>query len=204
MSRILRSPVRGPVTVTVRLLEEIEAVTAADCELPPSVIAPLAARAEAARSSPPAADPALEEDIETALGRYGGVLHLDEIHAIQRLRGWHRTRHGNITVDAYWLAETRNVLDTLTFDGEECDQVLGEYGLDRVTAGPGVTPAYDGFARERARILQALAETGSCGVCAFCRELRLRDECDTILDNAGYDGGHCYRAYALPRTGAGE
>jgi len=135
MSQIRRECYPGPVVMDVHLIEEIEGAVMLDCEPPPSVIAPLYARHEARLGWNAAPDRTLDEDINEALDPWGGILALEEIHAVQRLRGWHRARHGSVTVDAYWLAKTRNVLDSLTFSyGEECDGTIEDFGLDKVRA----------------------------------------------------------------------
>ena len=196
MSQIRRARIHGPIAVDVRLIQEIEGAVMLDCEPPPSVIAPLWARAEALEWNAPT-DSACADDVDSALDPWGGILTLDEIHAVQRLWGWHRARHGRVTVDAYWLAETRNVLDNLTLSyGEECDQAIEDFGLDGVTTGE---PAE--VDREiRAEVLAYLREYGTCGECNWCHVLRLRDQCDAILDAAGYYGGSYYDAYCRPVT----
>lgn len=191
MSQIRRACYHGPVVMDIGLIEEIEAAVMMDCEPSPSVIAPLYDRAEVCAPS----DRTLNDDISEALDPWGGILSLEEVHAIQRLRGWHRTRHGNVTVDAYWLAETRNVLDSLTLSyGEECDGTIEDFGLGRVTTGK---PAK--VDREiRAEVLAYLRKYKTCGECNWCHVLRLRDQCDALLDAAGYYGGSRYEAYCKP------
>lgn len=200
MPPIRRPREHGPIIISVRLIEKIEALTAIDCEPPPSVIAPLMARVEANwdAGQNPEHDDELVADTEKLLADYGSWLYPEEIHVVQRLRGWHRTRYGRVTVDAYWLTAARNLMDSLTLSlGEECDETLREYGLDRVGGRITFDPsAYPGGREIRAEVLKSMRETGGCGDCKFCIALRLRDECDSILDAAGYYGGSYYEAYA--------
>jgi hypothetical protein len=199
MSRILRASRKGPVSMNISLIEEIEAAVMIDCEPGPSVIAPLFARAEALLEWNAPSDPTLDDDVRAALDEWGGVLMLEEVHAVQRLRGWHRTRSGSVTVDACWLAEVRNLLDSLTFSyEEECDQTLKDYGLDRVRPVDTLPDGPDG-PEVRAEVLVYFRKYDSCGECNWCHVLRLRDQCDAILDAAGYYGGSRYEAYCKPR-----
>lgn len=137
MSQVHRYCQEGPVTVDISLIQWIESVTNVDGAPPPGVISPLAARVEDDRDD--MRNPEYDEDLvaDTRKALDGCWLYLDEIHAIQRLRGWHRARYGRVTVDAYWLARARNVLDNLTLSLEgECEEMLEEYGLSRVGPPP--------------------------------------------------------------------
>lgn len=204
MSQVHRYCQKGAVTIEIGLIQWIESVTNVDTAPPPGVISPLVARVEGDRDDMrnPEFDEELVADTRKALD--GCWLCLDEIHAIQQLRGWHRARYGRVTVDAYWLARARNVLDNLTLSLEgECEEMLEEYGLSRVGVIPQfpVPPQWQSaHVRERAAILKSMQETDTCGECQWCQALRLRDRCDGILDNAGYDGGSRYNAYCQPRS----
>lgn len=188
MGQIHRPRIHGPAVIGVSLLDEIEGTLCIDCMPPPSVIAPLMARADAHHDEnrDPEDDRQLVADTLRVLD--GEWLHLEEIHTVQRLRGWHRARYGAITVDAWWLAATRNLLDNLTLSlGSECDETLREL-------------AYPGNEDLLAAAKRQMARTGYCGECQWCTVLRLRDETDTALDAAGYEGGVYYRAYCLGQS----
>src|SRR5262249_7526595 len=127
MSPIHRPWVGGTVTIDVRLLEEIETATMIDEAPSPSVIAPLNARADELRDAyrSPEDDPELVEAAQKAMD--WAFLNVWEAHAVQRLRGWHRTRYGRIQVSAGWLSAVRNLLDGLTLSlGDTCDEELTE------------------------------------------------------------------------------
>ena len=178
----------GPVTIDARLLAEIEAVLMMDVAEPPGVVAPRAARRWEIRQRPTVWEGgrpvALDFGPEPEVHDY---LDVDDVHAVQRLRGWHRVRHGRITVSAHWLCETRNVMDGLTLAGmAECSDLLAD--LERDDA-------------DYAAVFAAVDEDRwNCGLCETCRLLRLRDEADAALDAAGYGGGPYYEAYAGGRT----
>jgi hypothetical protein len=155
--------------IDVSVLDEIEGVLCIDCCPSPSVIAPLAERAEAHRRAwrDPDADDELAKDIRSALD--GEWLELEEIHAFQRLRGWNRIRYGSITVDREVLAEACRVLNTLLMAIEsECDQELREL------ADPGLEA-------ELVKAKESVAKTGYCGSCRWCTLYRLRDELEAAL-----------------------
>ncbi len=89
-----------------------------------------------------------------------------EVNAVQRLRGWHRLRHGTLTVSADHLAAVRNVLDQILLATEaECE----EYGAEGLEC---------------------------CNQCRWCRILLLRDRIDVAMDAQGLYGGGSYEAYA--------
>lgn len=188
MSQIRRPCIHGPAVIDVGLVDEIEGTLAIDCAPPPGVIAPLVARVDAHYDAhtDPERDKQLVEDAREALDCEW--LSLDEIHAIQRLRGWHRARYGKISVDAYWLAAVRNVLDTLTLSlDSQCDETLREL-------------KYPGNEDLLADAKRSMRRTGRCGECQWCTVLRLRDETDSALDAAGYEGGVYYRCYVLGQS----
>ena len=183
MSQISRPCMHGPVTIDIGLIEAVEAALMIDEAPGPDVIAPLMARVDADRDAyrDPEANERLVADTLEALDCCW--LRLGEIHAVQRLRGWHRTRYGRVTVDAYWLTDVRNVLDGLTLSlDSECEDELrqldwpGAYGI-------------------HSEVIKSMIRTGYCGECQWCSALRLRDEVDAILDGAGYYGGSYYEAY---------
>lgn len=188
MGMQFRPCVHGTATIDVSLLEEIEGTLAIDCAAPPDVIAPLIARARAHEDArrDPEHDEALCADVRKVMD--GEWLHVEEIHAIQRLRGWHRARYGRITVDAYWLADVRNVLETLTMAlGSTCDEEIEELRY----------PGNEDILATAEALMEA---TGYCGECRWCTVLRLRDETDRALDAAGYEGGVYYRTLSLGQS----
>jgi hypothetical protein len=177
-------PTGGAVVIDVRLLDEVEAAFLIDCSPPPSVAAPLYQRKYAYEDTwpePAPDDPTLEDDTREAFD--GSFADLEETHYVQQLRGWNRARHGRITVDARWLTAVRNALDGLTLSlDEECERELDHLDYP------------DGY-ELRAEVTKSMLRTGTCGECQWCTSLRLRDECDAILDAAGYHGGTYYEAY---------
>lgn len=190
MSQVHRPRHSGKVAIDVRLLQEIEGAAMIDCEPPPGVIAPLAARFQAERDAyrSPYLDDDLTAEVEKALHPYGAFLDLEEIHAVQQLRGWHRARYGRITVDAGHLSAVRNLLDDLTLSlGDSCED-------EQRDCDPEWEPEI------AAQIAESMARTGRCGECAWCTALWLRDECDAVLDAAGHEGGVYYRAYVLGQS----
>jgi hypothetical protein len=188
MSQIHRPwpPACRQVRIAARLLQEMEELACMDDVPPPDVVAPLWARREALRAPWPGrrpADPELEADNRAALG---GWLDLEEAHVLQRLRGWNRARRGAILVDARWLTAARNVMDNLTYSFEDrCEDEIEDLRAEGEYAG-------ELLAKAEVRV----ALHGTCGECDFCRALDLRDECDRLLDAAGFDGGVYYHAYA--------
>jgi hypothetical protein len=180
MSPVHRACEPGHVTIDVGLIQHIESAFWVDTAPPPDVIAPIVARIDAESARVNWVSPELEEAARKATD--GSLLDIDEIHAIQQLRGWHRQRYGNIVVDAYWLAAVRNVLDTLTLAlGSECDTELKQAKADGGDWYPEMQARMD---REQ-----------MCGECQRCQAMDLRDRCDAILDAAGFHGGSRYRAY---------
>jgi len=179
------------VIVPISLIQWIEGVLCVDCAPPREVIEALHERVEACYDEhrDPDDDLLLCEDTRKALD--GGWLRLYELRPIQRLRGWHRTRYGNVTVSRGQLTEVARVLDGLTLAlGSECDEVLREYDLDGVGPPPR-HPCPDkywpGYVQERAGVLKSMAETDYCGECTWCQVVRLRDQCDAILGTGDGD-----------------
>lgn len=198
MPPIHRPPHHGSIRIDVSLLERIKDLAQIDCAAPPGVIASLWARDQAAKDAGrnPEYDLVLTAETQETLD--GHWLSLRETHAIQRLRGWSRTRYGLITVDARWLSAVRNVLDDFTLSfGDACDETLREYGIDAVLVNAARdTSHWPGFAN----VLASMAKYRMCGKCTWCRAILLRDEVDAVLDAAGFDGGVYHRAYCLGET----
>ena len=167
MSPVHRACEPGRVTIDVGLLQHIESAFWVDTAPPASKIARLVGIVERVGRHQADQYPALVWAWEAASD--GSLLTVDEIHAIQQLRGWHRQRYGNITVDTCWLAEVRNVLDTLTLAlGSECDTELENAKRDGDEWYPQIQARMD---REQ-----------MCGECQWCQAMDLRDSCDAILD----------------------
>lgn len=193
MSQIHRPwPRRGhSITIDVRLLEEMEELARMEEAPPPAVIAPLMRRLEATRAPWPAGvpDQTLDSCTYTVLG---GWMDLEEVYVMQRLRGWNRARRGTIVVEACWLTATRNLMDDFTYTvGERCEDEIEELRNEGQQAGDLLAQA-----------LTRMAGPDTCGECDHCRALDLRDECDRILDAAGFDGGVYYYAYVRGETQA--
>lgn len=178
------------VTIDVQLIGEIEEALSMDCAPPRSVIAPLAERAglrlPAWRPAP--YDPELERDSIKARQEYGTWLELEEIDAVQRLRGWHRTRYGNVTVDAGRLEDVRWALGNLreAMD-DECDQTAKEYGISRVRLESSEDSArreWRDFHSIRSQVIGSMSADETCGECQWCWIRRLHIECDRLLTNA--------------------
>jgi hypothetical protein len=180
------------ITVDIRLIQEIEEATGMDCVPPPEVIAPLAARAMAHRFAwrNPWLDDELQDDIRKVVDSYGCILDLEEIHAVQQLRGWHRARYGTVTVPVRRLAAVRDMLGDLQHSlNDECRDTLEEFGLSRVTLASAVDLAdreYPSFREARADVLASMAAgEDCCGECEWCWVRRLHIECAAILAAAG-------------------
>jgi len=167
------------VTVPVGLIEHIESALAVDACESPSVIARLAEQDRNRCRLNALQERALDEKIRYAMD--GDWLELWEVHAIQRLRGWHRLRYGSVAVDRDALREVYLVLGGLTISlGDECDETLREVGVDRVRTGP---PA-EWIADWRGEVLAAMKAAGYCGDCLWCQVCSLYDKCGAILGYA--------------------
>jgi hypothetical protein len=178
------------VTIDVRLIQEIEEALSMDCAPPRSVIAPLAERA--GLRLPPwhraPYDPDIEQDILKARQESGTWLELEEIDAVQRLRGWHRARYGNVTVDAKRLDDVRYALGNLSEAlNDECDQTLEEYGL----ASVGLDSSEESARREwrdfraiRSAVLASMSAGETCGECHWCWIRRLHIEICALVEAA--------------------
>lgn len=173
MPQILRHHT-GTAAVDARLLADVDWVLDMDSAAPPGQVAPVAARVQAclAAGEDPERDPTL-----AAAGRaeWHDYLRLLDVHAVQRLRGWHRSRHGQVTVDAGRLAEVRNVLDGETFARLGCEDFLSGGGW------PDGDP-------ERAAVAAAVAAGDMCYRCGRCQAVVMRDRIDAALDAAGHTG----------------
>jgi len=174
-------------TIDVRMLEEIESALAIDI-YDRDVVVTLAARVEEHEQAH--TDPECDAELQAAIRAEldGGWLHLDEVYAIIRLRGWHRTSAGRITVDAGALFDVRRVLGNLTLSlGSECEETIQE--LD-----------YPGNEDLLGAALKSMRDTGYCGECLWCQVSRLYHECGRELYNAGHEMGIEYRMYALGQS----
>jgi hypothetical protein len=183
------------ILVDIGLIAEIEEALCMGDAPPPDVVAPLAARIEAHRAAfgNPYLDEELQEDIRRVLQpQFGCFLELWEIHAMQRLRGWHRARFGTVEADARWLAEVRDVLYRLWHElSDECEQEVEHYGLDRVS--PAATRKladreYPSFREARSSVLASMTagwRRWQCGECKSCWVISLHERCATILDHSG-------------------
>jgi hypothetical protein len=178
------------VTIDIRFIQEIEEALSMDCAPPPSVIAPLAVRAGLRLPPwrPVPFDEHLEEDSLKARQESGTWLELEEIDAVQRLRGWHRNRYGNVTVDAGRLEDVRYALGGLREAlNDECDQTAEEYGISRV----GLESSDDSARREwrdfrwiRSQVIASMSADETCGECHWCWIRRLHIECCRLLEAA--------------------
>src|SRR5690242_17350894 len=98
MGVINRWDAHGKITIPVFLLQQIESAFWMDCAPDASKIARLVAIIERVGYRNAYNYPALAYAIREA--EDGLLFDLDEVYAIQRLRGWHRQRYGDIVVDA--------------------------------------------------------------------------------------------------------
>lgn len=174
-------------TIEVRLLDEIEGTLALDL-YDRSEIAAIAARVDAheAARTDPERDEELCEATRQALD--GGWLHFTEVLAIQRLRGWHRTRAGRIMVDGGRLWDAYRALGNLTLSlGSECEDEIREL-------------EYPGNEDILAAARASMAATGYCGECQWCTVMRLRSECGRELHAAGDEMGIEYRTSVLGQS----
>lgn len=174
----------------VGVLEEIEGILCLDCVPPAGVVLPLLDREDAQKSMrwpPVPPDDSLEDEVRTALD--GEWLHLHEIAAFQRLRGWNRTRYGLITVRADHLSQAVFVLGCLLMGAfsPECDTTIGEL------EDPGNE---DLLAAAKAQ----MAKDGTCGECNWCRLRAVEQRCNEALDATGIERGIEYRIYHLGQS----
>lgn len=169
------------VTVDVGLIQHIESALAVDCCPPPDAIAPLAERDENRFILTRQEEDALDGEIRRVMDDVW-LLELWELHAIQRLRGWHRLRYGSVTVDRDALSQVCSALSNLSCGlGNECDEALRECGVDRVRIAPVGDPGA-WLAPWRGQVLASMRETGYCGDCLWCQVCHLHDQCSAILD----------------------
>lgn len=180
------------IMIDVGLIEEIEAALAMDCAPPPDVIVPLAARA--GLNLPPwryaPYDDQLEQDSINARQESGTWLELEEIYAVQRLRGWHRARYGNVKVRRSHLADVRHVLGNLRMSlDSECDSTAEEYGIDRVSPVSAEELArreWRDFRDIRSQVLTSMmTDDETCGECDWCWVRRLHITCSALLEENG-------------------
>lgn len=201
MSQIRRRDT-GPVAVDAGLLLDMWWTLGMD-EAPPR--ARIKTLADKVRAGPeagqdPEDDGNLTEEALALREELPVYVPLLEADALQRLRGWHRLRHGTVTVEAAYLCEVRNLLDSLTISlGSSCEEEL------EALKDEGLTDL-------AAEAEAAIAASGFCGYCEWCRFLELRDRCDDALDASGHYGSSYYQAYKnadlknpeTARTGSGE
>jgi len=186
------------VTIGISFIQEVEEALSMDCAPPPDVIAPLAVRAGLRLPAwhPAPYDDELEQDSLKARQESGTWLELEEIDAVQRLRGWHRARYGNVTVEAKRLDDVRYALGNLreALEGE-CDQTMEEYGISRV----GIESSEDSARREwrdfraiRSQVIASMSADETCGECHWCWIRRLHIECCALLEaaTAAGEGNH--------------
>lgn len=174
MGQILRHH-KGPVSIPVSLLIELEWLLDMDTAAPRSVVMPLADQLRDYDR-----DMVHDDDLNhTVVHDYLTVL---EVDAMQRLRGWHRLRYGTITADAQWLSVVRNTLDGLLIDGygEDCEEYVSQLDYD---------PA------ELALVAAAIGRGESCYRCERCQYSVMEDRLDALLDAQGYVGLSYYLAY---------
>jgi hypothetical protein len=178
----------GPVVIDVRLLDDLEWALGVHDAPSRSRVKPLAdeVRARYAAGEDPHQDGALVSALLTVRDEFHVYLELLQLDALQRLRGWHRLRYGTITVEAAYLCEVRNLLDSLTMSiGSSCEdelEALKSEGLDD----------------RAARASGAIAAGRCCDECEWCQFLALRDRCDDALDASGHYGSSYYQAYGRP------
>lgn len=184
MPQVLRAGDRGPVTIDVRLLEEIEAALTMDTAEPRSKVAPVATKIREELDA--GRDPGFNADLVAESRGVHDWLGVLEVDAIQRLRGWHRARNGNITVEAEYLADARNILDYVTLAAEQsCEQMLNQAEFDP----------------ELHAQIKALIDAGKpCGECEWCVAIMLRDRIDELMDAAGFYGGSYYHYHGRDKS----
>lgn len=100
-------------------------------------------------------------------------LTVQEVDAVQRLRGWSRLRHGPVDVDAGALSEVRNLIDRLTMSWQGCEENADGN-------------AYDYPPAELPFVKAQLAKGEICYRCTWCQFLVMRDRIDYVLDRQGF------------------
>jgi hypothetical protein len=156
---------RGPAKISAFMLTELDWLLDMDTAAPRGVVKPLADRLRDYHR-----DPDLDMNIQCS-EEIHDYLRVLEVDAVQRLRSWHRLRHGTITVEARWLCEVRNLLDSLLYSwGIECEDYAT--GLDSA---------------EAAIVDPAIEQDRRCNRCPWCQFLVMRDRIDVLLDAQGFD-----------------
>jgi hypothetical protein len=170
----------GPVTVPDRFLDELDWLLSMDSAAGRDVIAPLAdevrARIEAGD------DPAEDAEFVARVNKIHvhPYLRLCEVDAVQRLSE-SQIDIGNgtgVTVEAHWLGEVRNVLDSLVHTWAGCEDYAEE-----------LTPGSDEFVL----VNRALDRGEKCFRCGVCQFTAMADRIDAFLDEQGYVGDAYYR-----------
>lgn len=169
----------GTATVDAHLLTELDWLLDMDQAAPRGTVKPIA------------------DEIRERLGRPGAVyddvwnldeaegihdwLTVQEVDAVQRLRGWHRLRHGPVQVDAGALSEVRNLLDRLTMSWTSCEENADGNPYD-----------YDDAELAFVRAQLAKQPPEICYRCNWCQFLIMRDRIDYLLDQQCFTGRSPY------------
>ncbi len=161
----------GTVRINAHLLTELDQLLDMDQAAPRGKVLPVAAQITERLRQPGAVyDDVWRLDEAEGVHDY---LTVQEVDAVQRLRGWHRLRHGPIDVDAGALSEVRNLLDRLTQSWTGCE--------DNADGNP-----YDYGSAELAFVKAQLAKGEVCYRCTWCQFLIMRDRIDYLLDRQGF------------------
>lgn len=176
----------GPVNVDIRLVDDVEWVLSMHSAEPPEVVRRLVEQMQRYADQPERVDQVLRDRwYASGMEDVHDFLEPWEVYVVYRLRGWHRLRHGTVTVDARWLCEVRNLLDGLALSWNDCEVYAADLGWDE--GGP-----------ELLIVKRAVAEGRLCWRCERCRFVVVRDRIDVALDRQGFDGGAYYEHYARP------
>lgn len=166
---------RGTARIDAHLLTELDWLFDMDQAAPRSTVKAIADQiTERLRQSGAVYDDVwkMDEAEDEAEGVHA-YLTVQEVDAVQRLRGWHRLRHGPIDVDAGALSEVRNLLDRLTQSWAGCEE-----------NADGNPYSYDDA--ELAFVQAQLRKGEICYRCVWCQFLIMRDRIDYLLDQQGF------------------
>lgn len=185
MGQILRSH-RGTLTVSTRLLTDLEDILVPDDGASADDAAAIMERADQIRAAH--GDPDLDPDLRQQahdLDQHW-LFNVADVHALHQLRSTAATNGDEATVDAHWVSRVRNAVDALILSWTSCEEFLDDLVAEGLTADPLTNS-----------VREALTNNVACAHCERCQFMSLRDRLDESLDAAGFDGGPYYRTYVL-------
>lgn len=183
MGQILRHH-QGQLALAPGILEDLENTLAVTDGPTREELAPIMERAAALRAA--GQDPHEDPDLNRARLALEGhwALNLADLYSLHQLRRTATISGEHVLVEAAWLSDVRNALDSLLINWDaSCRDLLEELTSERDTSGM------------RTAVAAAVAAGTPCAHCEHCQFCRLRDRLDAALDSAGFYGGAYYQAY---------